>query len=112
MAFSSMALAPSTQVLLSMTPTPSAITPTPSATRLLKPKPIPATATRLIKIKPTLTVTQLAGEMTVTPAKTRPTPLPSDLQAGSSDWIVAIGILIVAIIVVPIMLKHKEWYGR
>jgi hypothetical protein len=50
--------------------------------------------------------------MTVTPAKTRPTPLPSDLQAGSSDWIVALGILIVAIIVIPIMLKRKEWYGR
>ena len=98
MAFSSMALAPSTQVLLGVTPTPGAIKPTP-------------TGTRLVKLKPTLTVTQLAGDITATPGKNKP-GIPLEKQAGNSDWIVAIGILIVAIIVIPIMLKRKEWYGR
>jgi hypothetical protein len=99
MAFSSMALAPSTQVLLSMTPTLRAIKPTPSGTRL-------------IKLRPTSSVTQLAGNVTATSAKTRSTPLPPDMQAGTSDWIVALGILIVAIIVIPILLKRKEWWRK
>ena len=99
MAFSGMALAPSTQVSLGITATPRAIKPTPSGTRL-------------VKLKPTLAATQLTKNITATPAKARSTPLPPDTQAGTSDWIVAIGILIVAIIVIPILLKRKEWYGR
>jgi hypothetical protein len=47
-----------------------------------------------------------------TPGKIRPTPVPSITQAGNSDRIVLIGILIVGIIVVPILLRRKEWGGN
>jgi len=32
-----------------------------------------------------------------------------DLEAGNSDWIVILAILIVAIVVIPIMIQRKEW---
>ena len=97
MAFSGMALAP-TQVLLS---------PTPTSTKTVKPTP---SGTRLIK-KSTLTVTQLAGGVTATPGKNKPT-IPLDQQAGNSDLIVLLGFLIVAVIAIPILLKRKEWWGK
>jgi hypothetical protein len=91
-----MALAPSTQVFLSVTHTP----------KMIKPG---VTATHVIKSKSIFTATQARG-ITVTPAKTR-SSLPPGAQAGNSDWIVVIGILIVAIIVLPILIERKEWRG-
>jgi|SRR5688572_1754837 len=49
---------------------------------------------------------------TPTPNKIKPTSTPSLTQAGNSDRIVLIGILIVGIIVVPILLRRKEWHGN
>jgi hypothetical protein len=97
MALSSVALAPSPQALLSVTHTP----------KIIKPA---ITVTRVVKLRPTFTAAQ-PREITVTPVKTRSSSLPPGAQAGTSDWIVVIGVLIVAIIVIPILIKRKEWRG-
>ncbi len=110
MALSSLALAPSEQVLLSPTETLETINPTLTVTHTAKPDLTP-TATRPIrKLRPTSTIMQPTRNITATPVKTRTVRL--DLEAGTSDWIVLIGILIVAIIVVPIFIKRKEWRGK
>jgi hypothetical protein len=49
---------------------------------------------------------------TSTPGKIKATPTPALSQAGNSDRIVLIGILIVGIIVIPILLRQKEWRGN
>jgi hypothetical protein len=60
----------------------------------------------------TVTPTLTLQAVTLTPKKTKPTPIPLVTQAGNSDRIVLIGILIVGIVVVPILLKRKEWRGN
>lgn len=59
----------------------------------------------------TLVSTHSAPPATATPGKIKPTPTPNITQVGNSDRIVVIGILIVGIIVVPILLRRKEWSG-
>jgi hypothetical protein len=92
-----MALAPSTQVWLSATNTP----------KMIK---LAVTTTRMTRPKPSLTSAQ-PGAVTATPVKGKSTPLEGQV-AGTSDWIAVIGVLIVAIIVIPILIKRKEWWGR
>ena len=86
-ALSSAALIPGGQVLLDPTGTPGKV------------------------ISPTST-TRLSQVTTPTPEKIKPTPASLVAQAGNSDGIVLIGILIVAIIIVPILLRRKEWRGN
>ena len=47
--------------------------------------------------------------ITATPTKVKPTPVLPLSQAGNTDRIVVIGTLIVAIIIIPMVLKRKEW---
>lgn len=96
-ALSNMAMAPLAQAFLSPTLTPVEIKQEVTATRTGR---------------PSQTVTPSKTPRVNTPAPSR-TKLSLDalraMQAGNSDWIAFIGILIVAIIVIPLLLKYKEW---
>ncbi len=100
LALSNMAMTPSVQD-----------SPTPTATAIhLKPA---ATDTRTVKIRATATPLQGASpSQPAGPTKTRIASNSLAMQAGHSDWIVVIGIFIVAIIVIPLVLKYKEWRGN
>lgn len=87
--------------LSSVALTPPAITPQ----DLTPPLPIP----EIINSTPAVDILPI---QTPIPNKIKPTPTPSLTRAGNSDRIVLIGILIVGIIVVPILLRRKEWYGN
>lgn len=63
-------------------------------------------------LKPDVTPSQPMREITATPVKTRSAPASLAMQAGDSDSIALIGILLVVIIIIPIGLKYKEWWGR
>jgi hypothetical protein len=64
----------------------------------------------IIQSTPDTNILQVA---TATPGKIRPTTaIPLAKQAGNSDRIVLIGILIFGIIVVPMILKRNQLFGK
>jgi methylaspartate ammonia-lyase len=87
LALSSLALAPSAHISQILTPVL-------TVPAIIKPTPVP----------------RILQAATSTPTKTKTVPLVA--QAGNSDRIVLIGILIFGIIVVPILLQRKEWLGN
>jgi hypothetical protein len=79
--------------------------PAPVPQDLTPPVPVPEIINTVLPVNTQPLPTSTPGKI-----KATPTPLPS--QAGTSDRIVLIGILIVGIIVIPILLKQKEWRGN
>ena len=124
-ALSSVALVPPGPLSLGPTPTaPVSHSPTPTAgkTRLTStqrattgvtgtPRKIRPTASPQTAKTATATF-PVTATLSPTPGKTKPTPALPLSQAGNTDRIVLIGILIVAIIITPIMLKRREWRGN
>jgi hypothetical protein len=49
------------------------------------------------------------GQSTTPGPKIKPTPIPLEAQAGHSDGILILGILIFIFIAVPILLRYKDW---
>jgi hypothetical protein len=93
---------------MAMTPLQDAtVTPTrtPRTTNAIK---VAVTGTRTPRATHTATPTQTT---VAAPTRARPT-LSLEMQAGHTDGIAIIGIFIVAIIIIPIMLKYKEWRGN
>lgn len=98
-ALSGMAMSTPTQALAGIRPTANMLTPTPAGVRhsmktgrILIPRP--------------------KNEAEPTPANPREASIPLNLEAGNSDWIVVLAILIVAIIVIPILIQRNEWKGN
>jgi hypothetical protein len=80
--------------------------------------PTVASAPDLAKATPQMKADSLSAvhapvnQITVTPTKARQGADSLQLQAGHSDWIAGLAIFIVLIIVIPILIKHKEWRGN
>jgi hypothetical protein len=89
------------------------VTPTPTSTpRKIRLTPISAKPTLAVtprKVRPTPPSPLVGITPTATVGKTRPTPIPPETQAGNTNGIVLFGVLIVAIIVIPIMLQNRKW---
>jgi hypothetical protein len=80
---------------------------------LTPPAPMPQILTPVVTLPVVIGPTPGADTLqNATPAKIKPASVPLVKQAGNSDRIVLIGILIFGIIAVPILLQRKEWLGN
>ena len=99
MVFASLAFAPARPAF--------SLSPTPSSTSLKA----TLSAPRATRLRATSSLGQPDKTMTATPGKNK-TALAFEKQAGTSDRIALLGALVVAIIVIPILLKQDEWRGK